>query len=126
MAHFCPSSSGRAVASTGWSLHNTLTLLGYLMTHTGAGPHALSPAHVCTCAQAIATFRSRSSRVCDSAGLLSVQIVTGGTERRLGVLLFVFLPSDDVSDESAPPSAHLPYRVLRSAHSDHVHTGSLL
>lgn len=77
------------------------------MTHTGAGPHALSPAHVCTCAQAIATFRSRSSRVCDSAGLLSVQIVTGGTERRLGVLLFVFLPSDDVSDESAPPQRTL-------------------
>lgn len=33
----CPSSTGRAVASTGSSLHNTLTLLTYLMTHSGAG-----------------------------------------------------------------------------------------
>lgn len=34
---FGPSSTGRAVASTGSSLHNTLTLLTYLMTHSGAG-----------------------------------------------------------------------------------------
>lgn len=43
---FCPSNTGRAVASRGCSLHNTLTLLRYLMTHTGAGPHALNPSHL--------------------------------------------------------------------------------
>lgn len=55
-----PSSTGRAVASTDSFLHNTLTLLTYLMTHSGAGLYP-SACSISPFARHLTTHGSRDS-----------------------------------------------------------------
>lgn len=57
-------------------------------------------------------------------GNLSIEIVIIGNKNGTRGYLFVSLPSDDVSYGSTP-SPRIPYRVLGSAHCDHVHTAPL-
>lgn len=115
---FFPSSTGRAVASTGSSLHNTLTLLTYLMTHSGAGLYP-SACSIPLFSRQLITHRFRAMSCFytpviyqSKAGSLAVIMGRG--------VIFLCLYSDDVSHGSTP-SPRIPYRVLGSAHCDHVH-----
>lgn len=106
------------MASTGSSLHNTLTLLTYLMTHSGAGLYP-SACSIPLFSRQLITHRFRAmscfhTPVIYQSKAGSLAVITGR-----GVI-FLCLYSDDVSHGSTP-SPRIPYRVLGSAHCDHVH-----
>ena len=114
------------------------------MTHTGAGPHALTPSHSCIRARADEIRVCVCVCVCEcfpsdrfKTDQLPINVKITGSIEADGVcvcvcvcvgggLLFVFLPSLMTCQTNNPPlsplPAYLPYRVLGSTHNDHVHT----
>lgn len=115
----CPSSAGRAVASLGCSLHNTLTLLSYLMTHTGAGPHALTPSHSCIRARAheilvcvcFPSDRFKTDQLPINVKITGSTEADGGSEGGGGGL-FVSLPSLMTCQTNQPPLTPPPPCIL--------------